>query len=70
MRKLIFIKHQYKIKGEYKNWQNCEITNGTKNFKIDSFWSKILVFQIEKILEICKFSNLDRSTNLQFGTIR
>ena len=38
--------------------------------KITIFWSRILVFQIEKTLQIFWFSNLDDSKNFQCGKFR
>ena len=42
-------------KCKYKNWQNCP------------FFSRILVLQIEKILEVYLFSNFENFKNFQLG---
>ena len=47
--------------GKYKNWKNCD----TNNSKIANSWNQILVFQIEKTLEICWSSNLNNSKHSQ-----
>ena len=38
--------------------------------KITNFWSHILVFQIEKILEICLFSKFENSKNFLTAKIK
>ena len=39
-----------------EQFQNCQF-----------FFSQIVVFQIAKVLEICRFSNLENSKNFQIG---
>ena len=63
MRKLIDIKGKIWELAKLRVMLNIEWTNSSK---IANFISRILVFQIEKILESCKFFDSENSRNLQF----
>ena len=63
MRKLIYIKGKIWGLAKLRVMRNIEWTNSSK---IANFCSQILVFRIEKIIEIGKFFNSKNSENLHF----
>ena len=67
LRKLIYIRGQRWELAKSRVFRNIE---WTKNYKIANFFSQILVFQIEKILKICYFSNSDNLKSFQFEKLQ